>query len=129
MTNRIEVKLNKILKTKKRRKFDSLCLRIPQTYDLNAAAEDECPLFKLAAALAPFGETAKISAALLDDESTDSIFDAIENHLICEIRRQAAAVEAAAESMLKLSALAKFFAAQIDDAARFHDKNEKEKSQ
>lgn len=129
MIDRIEVKLNKTIKTKKGRKFDSLCLRIPQTYDLNAAATEDFPFLQLAEALAPFGETAKISAALLDDESTESVFDAIENHLICEIRRQAAAAEAAAESMLKLSALAKFFAAQIDDAARFHDKNEKEKSQ
>ena len=113
MIDRIEVKLNKTLKTKKGRKFDSLCLRIPQTYDLNTAAKEKYPTLELAAALAPFGETSKLSAALLDDESTDLIFAAIENHLISEIRRQSAVVEAAAESMLKLAALAKFLAAQI----------------
>lgn len=115
MIDRIEVKLNKTIKTKRGRKFDSLCLRIPQTYDLNAAALEHSPLFALALNLAPFGETAKISAALLDDEteSEDAVFAAIENHLIDEIRRQAAAVEAAAGSMLKLAALAKFLAAQI----------------
>ena len=114
MIDRIEVKLNETLKTKKGRKFDSLCLRIPQTYDLNTAAKEDFPFLALAGALAPFGETAKLSAALSNDASTDSVFDAIENHLICEIRRHSAAVEAAAESMLKLAALAKFLAAQIE---------------
>ena len=127
MIDRIEVKLNKTIKTKKGRKFDSLCLRIPQTYDLNTAAKEKYPTLELAAALAPFGETSKLSAALLDDESTDLIFAAIENHLISEIRRQSAVVEAAAESMLKLAALDKFLSAQIDFSKNV--KAEKEKSQ
>lgn len=95
---------------------------------MNAAAEEEIPMLQLIAALAPFGKTAKLSAALLDDESTDLIFDAIEHHLISETHRLAAAAEANAESMLKLSALLKFIVAQAA-AARVHDKNEKEKSQ
>lgn len=127
MIDRIEVKLNKPIKTKRGRKFDSLCLRIPQTYDLNTAAKEKYPTLELAAALAPFGETSKLSAALLDDESSDLIFAAIENHLISEIRRQSAVVEAAAESMLKLAALDKFLSAQIDFSK--NAKAEKEKSQ